>query len=62
MFFSNNPRYENKNAVSFGVNHNFVAQKLRILSINAIFDPKSLFSTNSIDDRIKIKAERNFGL
>ena len=56
-FFSNNARYDYFYALSFGVNYNCVAQKLRILAINAIFDPKSLFLTNSIDDRIKIKAE-----
>jgi hypothetical protein len=38
MFFSNNARYEVKNALSFGVNYNSVAQKLRILAIKAIFD------------------------
>ena len=38
-FFSNNERYENFNALSFGVNHNSVAQKMRILAIKAIFDP-----------------------
>jgi hypothetical protein len=52
-FFSNNARY----ALSFGVNYNSVVQKLRILAIEAIFDPKNPFLTNSIDDRIKIKAE-----
>ena len=30
---------------------------MRILAIKAIFDPKNPFLTNSIDDRIKIKAE-----
>ena len=53
-FFSNNARYENLNALSFAVNYISVAQKLRI---KAIFDPKNPFLNNSIDDRIKIKAE-----
>ena len=39
------------------VNYNSVAKKLRILAIKAIFDPKNPFLTNSIDDRMKIKAE-----
>ena len=39
------------------VNYNSEAQKLRILEIKAIFDPKNSFLSNSIDDRIKIKAE-----
>jgi hypothetical protein len=39
-FFSNNARDEYKNALSFGVNYNSVAQKLRILALEAIFDPK----------------------
>ena len=47
-FFSNFARDENKNALSFGVNYNSVAQKLRILAIEAIFDTKNLFLTNSI--------------
>ena len=34
-----------------------VAQKLRIFTIKAIFDPQNSFSTNSRDDKIKIKAE-----
>ena len=34
---------ENFNALSFGVNYNSVAQKLRILAIKAIFDPKNPF-------------------
>ena len=42
---------------SLGVNYNSVAQKLRILAIKANFEPKNPFLTNSIDDRIKIKAE-----
>ena len=46
-----------ENSLSFGVNYNSVAQKLRILAIKAILDPKNPFLTNSIDDRIKIKAE-----
>ena len=41
----------------FGVNYNSVTQKLRILAIKAIFDPKSNFLTDSIEDSIKIKAE-----
>ena len=41
----------------FGVNYNSVPQKLRILAIKAIFDPKNPFLTDSIDDSIKIKAE-----
>ena len=53
-FFSNNARYEDWNAISFGVYSNSVAQKLSLL---AIFDPKNPFLTNLIDDRIKIKAE-----
>ena len=52
--FSNNLRYEDWNALSFGVYSNSVAQKLSLL---AIFDPKNPFLTNLIDDRIKIKAE-----
>jgi hypothetical protein len=56
-FFSSNARYEVKNALSLGVNYNSIAQKLRILAIKAIFDPKNPFLTNSIDDIIKIKAE-----
>ena len=55
--FSHNARYENHNALSFGVSYNYVAQKLRILAIKAIPDPKNIFLTNSIGDRIKIKAE-----
>ena len=55
--FSHNARYENHNALSFGVSYNYVAQKLRILAIKAFFDPKNSFMTNSIDARIKIKAE-----
>ena len=53
-FFSNNVRYEDWNALSFGVYSNSVAQKLSLL---AMFDPKNPFLTNLIDDRIKIKAE-----
>jgi hypothetical protein len=34
-FFSNNARYEDLNALSFGVNYNSVAPKLRILAIKA---------------------------
>ena len=52
--FCNNVRYEDWNALSFGVYSNSVAQKLSLL---AIFDPKNPFLTNLIDDRIKIKAE-----
>ena len=52
--FNNNVRYEDWNALSFGVYSNSVAQKLSLL---AIFDPKNPFMTNLIDDRIKIKAE-----
>ena len=37
----------------FGVNYNSVPQKLRILVIKAIFDPKNPFLTDSIDDSIK---------
>ena len=50
-FFSNNVRYEDWNALSFGVYYISVAQKLSLL---AIFDPKNPFLTNLIDDRIKI--------
>jgi hypothetical protein len=56
-FFSINARYENWNALSFGVNYNSVPKKLRILAIIAIFDTKNLFSTDSIHDRIKITGE-----
>ena len=45
-FFSNNVRYEDWNALSFGVYSNSVAQKLSLL---AIFDPKNPFLTNLID-------------
>ena len=41
--FSHNARYENHNALSFGVSYNYVAQKLRIL---AIFKPKNPFLAN----------------
>ena len=37
------------NALSFGLNYNF--------TVEAIFDPKNSFLTNSRDDRIKIKTE-----
>ena len=57
IFYSNNARYDYFNALSFGVNYNCEAQKLRILAIEAIFDPKNQFLTASIDDRIIIKAE-----
>ncbi len=53
-FFSNNVRYEDGNVLYFGVYSNSVAQKFSLL---AIFDPKNPFLTNSINDRIKIKAE-----
>ena len=53
-FCSNNVRYEDWSALSFGVYSNSVAQKLSLL---AIFDPKNPFLTNLIDDIIKIKAE-----
>ena len=56
-FFSNKVRYEDLNALSFGVYYNSVAQKLSLLAIKAIFDPKNPFLTNFIDDRIKIKAK-----
>jgi hypothetical protein len=32
-FFSNNARYKDENAISFGVYYNFVAQKLSLLAI-----------------------------
>ena len=47
-------RFEEKIVLFFGVNHNSVPQKLRILAIKAIFDPKNPFLTDSIDDSIKI--------
>jgi hypothetical protein len=43
--------------LSFGVNYVSVAQKLRILAILPIFDPKNPFLADSIDDSRKIKAE-----
>ena len=46
-------RFEEKNVLFFGVNYNSVPQKLRILVIKAIFDPKNPFLTDSIDDNIK---------
>ena len=55
--FYHNARYENLDALSFGVNYNSVAQKLRFLAIKAMFDPNNPFLTDSIDDRIKIKTE-----
>ena len=42
--FSNVARYEDLNALYFGVNYNSVAQKLRILAVKAIFDPKKTIS------------------
>ena len=39
------------------MNYNSVAQKLSILAIVAIFDPKNPFLNDSIDVRIKTKAE-----
>ena len=45
-------RFEEKMSF-FGVNYNSVPQKLRILVIKAIFDPKNPFLTESIDDSIK---------
>ena len=42
-FLSNNARYKDTNDPSFGINYNSVAQKLRILTIKAIFDPKNPF-------------------
>ena len=53
-FFSNNARYEDLNVHSFGANYNSGAQKLRILAIKEIFDPKNPFLTDSIDNSIKI--------
>ena len=47
-------RFEEKIVLFFGVNHNSVPQKLRILAIKAIFDPKNPFLTDSIDNSIKI--------
>ena len=41
----------------FGLNYNSVAHKLRILEIEVIFDSKNPFFNNSMDDRIKTKAE-----
>ena len=55
-FFSNNVRYEDWNALSFGVYSNSVAQKLSLL---AIFDPKNPFLSNLKDDRIKKKLKFN---
>ena len=43
--------------LSLGVNYNSIAQKVRIFTIKAPFYPENSFSTNSKDDRIKIKAE-----
>ena len=40
----------------YGVNYNSVAQKLRVVAIKAIFDPKNPFPTDSMDESIKIKA------
>ena len=39
------------------VNYNTVAQKLRLFTINAIFDEKNTFLTDSIDVSIKTKAK-----
>ena len=47
-------RFEEKIVLFFGVNHNSVPQKLRILAIKAIFDPKNPFLTDSIDNSIEI--------
>ena len=47
-------RFEEKKCPFFGVNYNSAPQKLRILAIKAIFDPKNPFLTDSIDDSIKI--------
>ena len=47
-------RFEEKIVLFFGVNHNSVPQKLRILAIKAIFYPKNPFLTDSIDDSIRI--------
>ena len=47
-------RFEEKIVLFFGVNHNSVPQKLRILTIKAIFDPKNPFLTDSIDNSIEI--------
>ena len=41
----------------FGVNYNSVPQKLRILAIKAIFDPRNPFLYDVIDDSMKIKDE-----
>ena len=46
----------NKKMSFFGVNYNSIPQKLRILAIKAIFDPKNPFLTDSIDDSIKISS------
>ena len=47
-------RFEEKIVLFFGVNHNSVPQKLRILAIKAIFDPKNSSFTNVIDDKAKL--------
>ena len=54
MCHHNFARFEEKKMSFFGVNYNSVPQKLRILAIKAIFDPKNPFLTDSIDDSIKI--------
>ena len=53
-FFSSSPKNDDWNYLPFGVNYVSVAQKLRILAILPIFDPKHSFLA---DDRRKIKAE-----
>jgi hypothetical protein len=55
FFFSNNARNDDRNYISFEVNYNSVAHKLRILEIEAIVDPKNKIFNNSMDDRIKIE-------
>ena len=56
-FFSSSPKNDDWNYLPFGVNYVSVAQKLRILAILPLFDPKHSFLADSIDDRRKIKAE-----
>ena len=49
--------FEEKKCPFFGVNYNSVPQKLRILGIKAIFDPRNPFLYDVIDDSMKIKDE-----